>query len=194
MVTATEPGAEVDLSRLALNIVEQLGPEQVTGSLDITRDELRQMLLGEMEFTEEVKAGLIRLDGIIDSGKRAVRLNRKSTAGVIEEASVPEVTQEQKELMPEIPGSSEGFGGSDRVMDHLKADLYAARVMATRNLMDLRLKDDEILTNQLLVLEIELTIVLHFDDSVPTPGLNWTPVQASEETEKRLRPLALGSC
>lgn len=189
MVGTTEPVAGVDFCRLGLNMLERLGPEQLTNALDISSEELSRMLLGDLEFPEEVKQGLLRMDGVLSSGRQAVRLSR-DVPDEIDDASVPSPTKEDLDVLPEpVVGTSGGYGGAEVVMDRLKADLYAARLMATRNLMDLRLRDDEILTNQLVVLEIELTIILHFGDSVPTPGMNWTDVQCHEEAEKRLRRL-----
>ena len=188
MLDTRDPKAGVDYCRLGLNLLERLGPEQVTSALDVTPEELRLMILGEMEFPEVVQQGLVRMDSILSSGRKAVRLNRR-VPDEIADASVPDPTDEQLDVLPDPVGASGGFGGTGAVMDRLKADLYAARLIATRNLMDLRLRDDEILTNQLVALEIELTIILHFGDSVPSPGMNWTDVQCHEEAEKRLRRL-----
>ena len=188
MVTTRDPAADVDFCRLGLSLLERLGPEQVTSALDVSAEHLSLMLLGNMEFPDEVKQGLARMDNVLSSGNQAVRL-RRDIPDEIEEASVPDPTDDQLEVLPDPIVPSGGFGGVGGVMERLKADLYAARLMATRNLMDLRLKDDEILTNQLIVLEIELTIILHFGDSVPSPGLSWTDLQCNEEAEKRLRRL-----
>ena len=188
MTDTVDQGAGVDFCRLGLNLLERLGVEQLTGALDVSSEQLGLMLLGEVEFPDEVMRGMVRMDNILSSGKKAVRLNRP-VPEEIEDASVPNPTEEELEMLPDPIAVGSGFGGSSAVMDRLKADLYAARLIATRNLMDLRLRDDEILANQLITLEIELTIILHFGDSVPSPGMSWTDVQCHEEAEKRLRRL-----
>ena len=185
-MVATQNSAN-DVPRRALVALEKLGEKQTLENLGVALEELQEMLLGNVAFPDEVVDRLARLESIWDTGKTTASV----TAGVqekIPEASRSEAAAAEAPLLPERDGTGNA-GARSRMFDQLKADLYGARLIATRNLKDLRLRDDEILTNQIVIYEIELTIIMDFQDTVPVPGLGWTKLQMHEEAQRRTREL-----
>lgn len=176
----------VDLIRIGLEALESLGEAQTVEALGVGVEELRQMLLEEVAIPDEVAESLLRLESILSQGRATAAVSEEPGDGITE-ASRSEATAIEAQLLPAVEESGGELGAL--MYDRLKADLYAARLIATRNLKDLRLRDDEILANQIVIYEIELTIIDDFGDSVPVPGMGWTKLQMHEESKKRIREL-----
>lgn len=175
-----------DLISIGLEALECLGEKQTLEALGVGVDDLCAMLLEEIAISPEVERSLLRLESILAQGRTTsavVETPEQSMANV----SRSEATAQEAELLPLTKDARDQQGSV--MYDRLKADLYAARLIATRNLKDLRLRDDEILANQIVIYEIELTIIDDFGDSVPAPGMGWTKIQMHEESKKRIREL-----
>ena len=93
-----------------------------------------------------------------------------------------------QDLLPGAYQPREPAGPNARnALDELKADLYRVRMMALRQRVGLALREDEKLANHLFVLQIELTLIVEFHESVPEPGMGWNAVTLDEEADKRFR-------
>ena len=171
-----------------MDLIRRVGLQEVTDVLEVSRAELHQMLMGVTDFPPDAVANVNRLVTVLEAGRETVGIGTELRDDALVQTDAPEVTPEQLELVPDTVLRREPApAGSRGVVNQLMDDLYRTRVMALRHQMDLTLRREERISRQLLVVQIELTLILYFEESVPEPGLGWSAVKRSEESEKRLR-------
>ena len=184
-IPETEQG---EVASKVMDLIRLVGLKEVTDVLEVSRKEIHAMLMCEIDFPADAVANVDRLMTVLDAGRQTVGIGDELREDALTETDAPEVTPEQLELVPDAVLRREPAPvGSRGVVNQLMDDLYRTRMMALRHQMDLTLRREERISRQLLVVQIELTLILYFEESVPEPGLGWSAVKLSEESEKRLR-------
>lgn len=211
LVVSSAPDSLESLDALVDGLVARLGVGPLLDHFGFdSEDELQRMLDGRIPIPMD---RLQRLQGVLSDGAAIsnVAPQRPFSARVVVRAA-PSFSDEELDLLatppptvvppvPEEPASapaaSNGSAPSgvksarssqpQSVIESLKSDLYRARMAALRQQVDLSLREDERLRSQLLVVQIELTLIMQFRESVPEPGMGWTSIQLDDEREKRSR-------
>ena len=181
-------GAEQkELSNRLLELIRRIGLKEVLGVLEVSADELRDMLMGQVEFPDHAIVNINRLDGVLDAGRQTVGIGAELREDALSDTEAPEVSDDEISMVPDAVVRSEPAPTAGGVVSQLMGDLYRTRMMALRQQVDLTLREDERISRQLLVCQIELTLILHFEETVPEPGMGWSAVKRNEEAETRLR-------
>ena len=171
-------------------LLRRLGPEAVVRDLGVTPAELSQMVRGLVDVPLEVLERVDRVYDVLASGARTVGVDPDQSVRLESTEPVPPVDVPAELRPPPYEPRGSALNGSDvalGALDHLKADLFRVRMMAVRQQVGIGLREDEKLASKLFVLQIELTLIVEFSESVPVPGLGWTALELEEEAEKRFR-------
>lgn len=188
MVTTTVDTAHGELAPVVLELIKRVGLKEVTDVLEVSTAELHGMLMGQTEFPQDAVVNINRLLGVLDAGRQTVGIGDGLRSDALTDTDAPQPTEGEMALVPDpVVRRKPVQSGSKGVVDQLMDDLYRTRLMALRGQVDLTLREDERISRQLLVVQIELTLILHFEESVPEPGLGWSALKRTEESEKRLR-------
>ena len=186
MTTVVE-SEQQEIVGLLIGLVQRLGAERVIRDLGVTPGELAEMMMGDLVFPIDTVDRIRRVQSVIRNGVHDLGLDEGPSQRL--EATAPvDSSVIQEDLLPDEYQPRQPAGPQARdALDQLKADLYRVRMMALRQRVGLALREDEKLANHLFVLQIELTLILEFGESVPEPGMGWNPVTLDEEADKRFR-------
>ena len=185
-------GAETEqqeIASLLVGLSHRLGTDRVLKDLGVTPGQLRDMMLGDSPFPVELVDRIRRVQAVIQNSLADVGISSSEPAAERLQATAPVDTEAVDDrLLPGAYQPRDPAGPNARnALDELKADLYRVRMMALRQRVGLALREDEKLANHLFVLQIELTLIVEFHESVPEPGMGWNAVMLDEEADKRFR-------
>lgn len=187
-MTTTADTAHGELAATVLELIRRVGLKEVTDILEVSTTELHGMLMGQTQFPEDAVVNINRLVGVLDAGRQTVGIGDGLRTDALTDTVEMEPTEEEIAMVPDaVVRRESAASGGKGVVNQLMDDLYRTRLMALRHQVDLTLREDERISRQLLVVQIELTLILYFEESVPEPGLGWTALKRNEESEKRLR-------
>ena len=182
---------EAEIIQMLYGLLDRLGVDRVVRDLQVSPDDLADMLSGSAPVPPESLDRVRRVHEILGGGVETagglIPENERlgATAPIEEDHVSPELAPPVYE--PRVPRSEDGLSGARQALEDLKADLFRVRMMAVRQQVGVGLRDDEKLASKLFVIQIELTLIVEFRETVPVPGLGWTALQFDEEAERRFR-------
>ena len=188
---------EGQVLELLAGLVRRVGAAGVVNDLGISGESLANMLSGEETVPPEaiqrvmrtysiLQDGLDTVGGVDEGQPRLEKVIPPDQSAVPSDLRPPDY-EPRRTAATSISSGSQPAGAPMDALDLLKSDLFRVRMMAVRQQVGVGLSEDDILASKLFVLQIELTLIVEFGESVPVPGLGWTPVELEREAESRFR-------
>lgn len=194
-----------DLNTLKLvSLVRQLGSVQVAESLGIDEDSLRFLVSGELVMDEDIASNLERLCEVMGDNLELGDpddLSAVSTlGGVVAGPAEPDGAfsgdgwdPASDDVVGEPVGPvvlpPRGVQTFAEYHEERRKSLWKGRDLAVMTQFHLGLSYAEKLDMFHLVLEIELTLIMTYGDSMPEPGVSWDPERRDAEVQRRLARL-----
>ena len=214
MVVAEAAGLDT-LKLVAL--VRQLGASQVAESLGVDDDSLRYLVSGDLPMDENISSNLERLCEVMgesldledrgDLSPASFAPSSSSSSGKAKPTAAPAADPDYDEDYDYLDGDTlpapAGGGRSAPTVvmpprgvqtmaeyhEERRKTLWKGRNLAVMTQFHLGLSFAEKLDMFYLVLEIELTLIMAYGDSMPEPGMNWEPERRDAEVQRRLARL-----
>ena len=177
-----------------VELVDYLGLARTAERLEVSPEDVRDFIIGEMELSPEV---LERVEDIMQTiGLAVERAGVGEGEGELGEgplmAPEPEEGAEDLKLvtmrMPVLNGTGveQATRGDGLLNRSLLESLYEQRLTSLRLLRDVTVSRSERMQYQLLNIEIELQIIWDMEETLPVPGASWNAERRDGEIHKRL--------
>ena len=184
--------SQEEMVSFVLELASSSGLGQVAETLGICEDDLELMLVGDLGWPQrafEVVAEVNNVISLFAGEDSVVDPPAVSTDATLEDWR--ETAQAKAADQASVLAAAEGMTQSQSLVNRAKSELYRYLEVIARRQFDVNLDESQALTLLSYRLELELSIIMYYRDTVPLPGMNWDAVRRMHEADERAGRLTM---